>query len=67
MPLGMFLGEILIHVYKETCKNNITAKKKKKRNSFIFWPHPWHAEGPGPGIILVPQQQQCWILYPLSH
>ena len=24
---------------------------------FIFWPHPWHAEVPWPGIELVPQQR----------
>ena len=40
MPLGMFLGEILIHVYKETCKNNITAKKKKKKEFFYFLATP---------------------------
>ena len=30
--------------------------------SFFFWPHPWQAEIPGPGIKPVPQQWRCWIL-----
>ena len=26
---------------------------------FVFWPCPWHAEVPGPGIKPEPQQSQC--------
>ena len=41
--------------------------------SYFFWPHPQHAEVPGPGIKPVPQQQpellqwQCQILNLLNH
>ena len=33
----------------------------------LFWPYLWHAEVPRPGIKSVPQQQQSWILNPLSR
>ena len=28
---------------------------------FFWWPHPWHVEGPGPGIDPMPQQWQYQI------
>ena len=28
--------------------------EEKKKTCFSFWPHPWHVEGPGPGVEPAP-------------